>query len=60
MRVLGVSAGLLLCVPALPVGGGRVVSPPLFCVAGGRFQGWLQHVLRPEQQLKSLLGCIPV
>ena len=34
MGVLGVSAGLLLCVPALPVGaGGRVVSR-LFCVAG--------------------------
>ena len=31
MRVLGVSAGLLLCVPALPVGGGRVVSPPFLC-----------------------------
>ena len=30
MGVLGVSAGLLLCVPALPVGGGRVVSPPFF------------------------------
>lgn len=30
MRVLGVSAGLLLYVPALPVGGGRVVSPPFF------------------------------
>ena len=31
MGVLGVSAGLLLCVPALPVvAGGRVASHPFF------------------------------
>ena len=35
-------------------------KPPPTNEEPGRFEGWLQHVLRPEQQLKSLLGCVPV
>ena len=29
-------------------------------VNGGFWGGWLQHVLCPEQQFESLLGCVPV
>ena len=41
-------------VPPVPL------PPPPSAVDAGRFEGWLQHVLCPEQQLKSLLGCVPV
>ena len=46
--VLGTGQAIALLLP--PPGGGLV----------GRFWGWLQHVLCPEQQFEALLGCVPV
>ena len=37
-----------------------VRSPPSWATSTGRFWGWLQHVLCPEQQFEALLGCVPV